>query len=342
MLTYFITNRCNARCAHCFYWQQLGSETKELSLEQVARIAHSLDHPVDLVLTGGEPTLRDDMLDICRIFHQANNCRTIGIATNGLLPERLLRFCEAVLGELQLDSLSVQVSLDGPESIHDAIRGVPGGYRKAIASLDGLRDLRKADARLHIYAALAIQHHNIEHIAEFIDEMHARQIPHRFVLVRGNSYGTYGLPEEASSGIDPMDHQSAEIPLHQLNAVMEDIRRFEERGDPSLWPLGDRLINDTALRILNTGKRVVPCYAGRLEAVLYPDGNVALCELSRPVGNLRDYDWDFAKLWSAPSTEQMRSHISKCYCIHSCAIGTGLSYDAAGFNSIRISGSRAQ
>ena len=40
-LIFFITNRCNARCVHCFYWNELNETVDELSLNEIERIAKS-------------------------------------------------------------------------------------------------------------------------------------------------------------------------------------------------------------------------------------------------------------------------------------------------------------
>jgi hypothetical protein len=54
-LLVFVTARCDARCGHCFYWQELNSGNRELSLEEYDRLARSLGPVLQVTLTGGNP-----------------------------------------------------------------------------------------------------------------------------------------------------------------------------------------------------------------------------------------------------------------------------------------------
>ena len=63
------------------------------------------------------------------------------------------------------------------------------------------------------------------------------------------------------------------------------------------------------------------CYAGRFMAVLLPDGDVYPCEiLKQKIGNIKEYDYDFTKLWSSPRAEEVRDYIykTKCFCTWEC------------------------
>ena len=49
-----------------------------------------------------------------------------------------------------------------------------------------------------------------------------------------------------------------------------------------------------------TQQAQLTCYAGTAGGVIYDEGTVSSCENLEPVGNLRDYDWNFRKLWFSP------------------------------------------
>jgi MoaA/NifB/PqqE/SkfB family radical SAM enzyme len=68
VLTLFVTNRCNARCASCFYWQELNSCVDLLSLEDYRLIAASMPPFEKLLLSGGEPTLEPTLPDVVDLF----------------------------------------------------------------------------------------------------------------------------------------------------------------------------------------------------------------------------------------------------------------------------------
>ena len=55
--------------SHCFYKSELNKKEEELSLQQIKTIAKTLKHPLKtLMITGGEPFLRNDVPEICGAF----------------------------------------------------------------------------------------------------------------------------------------------------------------------------------------------------------------------------------------------------------------------------------
>jgi len=54
---------------------------------------------------------------------------------------------------------------------------------------------------------------------------------------------------------------------------------------------------------------------------------VALCEMTRPVANVRDFGCDCAALWHSEPAERRRRQVQRCFCSHPCNISTSMSYD---------------
>ncbi len=107
-----VTERCNRKCAYCSIWRR---PDNDLSTPAVFSIVDTLAEAGTLRIsfTGGEPLLRPDMGDIIRYVHEK------GIETkmnsNGSLIKEKINDLDC------LDMLTL--SLEGPEAIHDAIRG---------------------------------------------------------------------------------------------------------------------------------------------------------------------------------------------------------------------------
>jgi MoaA/NifB/PqqE/SkfB family radical SAM enzyme len=73
------------------------------------------------------------------------------------------------------------------------------------------------------------------------------------------------------------------------------------------------LITKTAM----DGRPHLQCWAGSAGAVIYDEGTVSSCEILDGVGNLREYDWDFSKLWYSPAMEARRDKVANgCFCTH--------------------------
>jgi hypothetical protein len=145
---------------------------------------------------------------------------------------------------------------------------------------------------------------------------------------------------------DPRNPTQRDVPhdaLADLYGVYERIqavyveRSHERRGRgrvaASLWRtfyLGRLAIyNDIQRRNYTRGERwPMPCTAGETAAVIDYHGDVRICELRQPIGNLRDYDCDFGRLWNAPrrtaEVAQMRG--DQCDCTHICFIDDSATY----------------
>jgi len=98
-----------------------------------------------------------------------------------------------------------------------------------------------------------------------------------------------------------------------------------------------KLISQDIIRdILTNKKRVIPCYAGRLNAFIDAYGDVLPCELLEyRFGNLRDYDFDFKRLWTEPKNKKIRSFIEKrCFCTHSCIMLTNILFNPRFYSKI--------
>jgi len=337
----YVTQRCNARCAHCFYWKELGSRPDELTLDEIRALARSFRHPATLSITGGEPFLRNDLYEIMQEFNRRNGCRSFSIATNGMLTSRVVETCERALRELRLVNLDVQVSLDGLERTHDEIRGVPA-FRPAIETVKQLAELAKSDGRFLVHASCCVQKKNFDELHDFVEYMLPFRVPLRFGLLRGESFGTWHLPPGSSSGIDPRDMESPLVPLEQLEQFFDWLRARNERSEFKFWSPIQQATIGASLRMFHNPRRCVPCLAGSVDGVIYANGDVALCELTKPVGNLRDFGMDIEKLWHCEDANKMRSMTRSCACIHGCNLVTGLLFQPEHIhNSIsRIAGVR--
>src|SRR5437588_665105 len=83
------------------------------------------------------------------------------------------------------------------------------------------------------------------------------------------------------------------------------------------------------LAVLEQETQVRPCHAGLVSGVLDARGEVRMCELREAVGNVRDTNYDFTKLWFNEAADKQRVAIraKECHCTHSCFMSSSLVFD---------------
>lgn len=74
LLNIVVTNRCDLSCWYCFYFAEKAGYVYEPSIDDIIKMVEALNKQRDIAvavqLTGGEPTLREDLIDIVRILRR--------------------------------------------------------------------------------------------------------------------------------------------------------------------------------------------------------------------------------------------------------------------------------
>jgi MoaA/NifB/PqqE/SkfB family radical SAM enzyme len=123
---------------------------------------------------------------------------------------------------------------------------------------------------------------------------------------------------------EPTDKSYSPPTVNELEGVIDRIievqssYKFGKKPELRIFSALKTLHLRVALETMRKRKRLMPCYAGKNNAVVYPNGDVAFCELLESIGNLRKVDYDFKKLWFCEKAEKLRKLVKKCYCTHSC------------------------
>ncbi len=148
------TYRCNLSCEHCNLTSR-NKKADELSLNEISNIFGRSDllRNINISISGGEPFLREDIIDIVKIILSENN--TVSIITNGTQTERIADFVNA---SIDLSKINISFSLDGIGDVHDSIRGM-GAFERLIESVNLLK--RK---KIKFSCGAVIQKNNIEHL----------------------------------------------------------------------------------------------------------------------------------------------------------------------------------
>jgi MoaA/NifB/PqqE/SkfB family radical SAM enzyme len=327
---FFITDRCNLACAHCFYWANLNKETNEATLQEIDRFSRSLGSFSFLTLTGGEPFLRDDIPKIVGIFNKNNSISSISIPTNGFFTERILKTTECILRDNKNVDLTVKISLDGLEEKHDAIRGERGVFSKAVDTYHGLVKLKEKNPRLKVGIIITYSALNQENMPEMLDYIKEKLNPDMISLnfVRGN------VKDPKIKKADVANYLKA-----YKSALSFLLAKKNKQADLNhrFFCAYKSKVSEMVAKSIKQNRYLYPCYAGRLLCVIDSSLNVYPCEMiGKGFGNLRAYGYDFRKLWFSRDAESLRREIQKsnCYCTYECNLQISAFFNLKGLLSL--------
>lgn len=153
-LSVITTYRCNSKCQMCYIWQNPTDPTEEIKPEQLAKLPGGFDN---VNITGGEPTLRSDLMEICDVLYPKS--QTLEISSNGLHHEKLIPIIK------KYPDIKIRFSLEGSEITNNSIRGEKDGYNKKIA---GLKEL-KSHGGTDLGFATVVQDENAEELMDIYD-----------------------------------------------------------------------------------------------------------------------------------------------------------------------------
>lgn len=323
-IVFFVTERCNARCAHCLCGSG-PTRTNDLTLEEIQRIAEGMDDFLFLLLTGGEPFLRDDLPEIARTFYEQNSVKNMVMCTNGSMPEKVAETAERILDLCPGMDLGIDVSIDGIGEEHDRVRGVPGLFEKTVRTYRLLREMEAKRPNFNCNVEVTVSTFNQDRLMELYGYL-KRELGVSTVF----NLLTRGAPRDpVARGV------KIEKYLEFNRAIADDIRRNVLSGYYS-FPFADWINAKRAVRfriisrIVTERRWILPCTAANLGCILRSDGDVYPCELlDMRMGNLREEDYDFRKIWWSERAEEIRRHIKKtrCFCTYECFLTNNILFN---------------
>jgi Fe-coproporphyrin III synthase len=320
-LVHFVTYKCNAKCGHCFFKNEL-NKNGELSKDEIFRVIGGLGPLKGLLISGGEPFLRSDLAEI--IIEYAGKCGpgVVSIPTNGFITDQILGTCENILGNCKDMNLTVAVSLDGLFDSHDKARNFPGGFARAVETSRRLIKLKARHPRLRLHIVTVIMPDNVDSLLPISDFVRKEINPdyHWFEPVRRSDSGD--LPARIShSGLRLFLKGNIVYYFKKVKGTSKNIYSSRVLNNAII----NYSLNNLKIALDNflDGKKwPVECAAGRRIAVLYPDGSVSACELRLPVANVRDFGYNLTKLLKDPEFRREIKDIrgKDCSCSHGCFI----------------------
>jgi len=313
-----VTYRCNARCVMCNIWQ--GSHTGELATEEWDKVlADPFFRSVQSVsLTGGEPTLREDLPQLARLLTQRLPAlKRVTLTTNALSTPRVVSHCEQIAGLCRSRGIGlfVGISVDGIGPVHDEMRGIPGAFNRVRATI---AELRKLDAhRLRLGINCTLTRRNLQDAENVRRWCHDQGLPADFI-VASFAERYYGNVQSESD----LSFTNEQCP--QLATFLNRLSAHRSFGNPAAY-----FYADAARMLLRGSARTTPCVFQKDGFILDARGDMQYCMFSHVLGNVREQP--AGAIYFAPQSLAHRREVIAHACRNctiTCFLELGLAKDA--------------
>jgi MoaA/NifB/PqqE/SkfB family radical SAM enzyme len=265
-----------------------------------------------ITLFGGEPLVFKGWDTVAQHAKAANlRCR---IVTNGLLVEK---YASRIV-ELGIDK--VNVSIDGPAPINDEVRGVKGGYEKAIKGIHAVNAVKKARGvnlpLMSIVCTISQDNHAyLVDLAEGVKELPLSSLVYQHLtFITKERYEEHNRifskhlqkASEVCKGF-VLNHENLDpqVLVSQLHRLSHSEYRFPVLFRPGFSPR--EVVEYYTNPSYERGSHQV-CVAPWREAYVMPDGSLTPC-LDYVVGNVRETP--FRKLWNNTAFCRFRAAVKK-------------------------------
>lgn len=300
---------CNFKCQHCDLWRVKTEPRKYLKTNQVKRLLRQLRDwlgPFRLVLTGAEPFLRKDILEIIA-FASKNDIYTV-LTTNGWLVD------EELAKRIVTSGLDVfNASLDGAKPLtHDTLRGKKGAYQRAIRALRLVKKVRRKKKTPVIYINTVIMEPNVEELIDLVKLTKKEGIDGvRFQALESKQLFGDAKYDPAWFKSNPLWPKSSK----KLVKILDKLAQLKKQG----YPIKNTLKELEDLKAyyknpIEIAKKYKFCFTGVRNFAIDEYGDVKLCFGMKPVGNVLKERAE--EIWYGRKANDLREQIRNCqrYC----------------------------
>ena len=275
MVSWNITKRCNLYCQHCY--RESGPEvdtSEELTTEEGYQLIDDLAELGFrlLILSGGEPLLRDDLDSLISYAAEKGLYPVLGTNALDLTADRIQRLKDA-----GLKGMGISLDSASPE-IHDEFRGQEGAWENTVESI---KLVREHEIPVQINTTISEQNFfELEGIIELAEELDVRAV-HPFFLVptgRGKD-----IEEDSLRGKKYQE---------MIESILDKSEEVEIELKPTCAPQFLPLARERGIEMrFSRG-----CLAGVSYCCILPEGEVHICPyLPVAAGDLKEES--FAGIW---------------------------------------------
>ena len=311
----YIDGRCNMHCGFCIHAAVDARKTPIMKADQWGQIFRNARSLLHLTVTGGEPFLRKDFVEILDNVLKKNQIPQVSINSNGFYIDRIKKFMPELVEKYKNTEFTLSISLDGPEEIHDKVRVFKGAYKRALETIDEIKYLREKP-NFFLKLASVLTKDNKHFMEDFLDQTSKWSIDfHELILIR-------------------------DVPVEEQLAVKDvflKLNKMQHERTSKIWKnsfngkLFKKLYKETIKRIDND-KVFSPCLAGGRLVEIFPDGVVRGCEVEKlwdvsKIGDLNHTNNDIVEIIKTKEAKKFRKIAKKCTCTFECASAVNTVYE---------------
>ena len=326
---FYVTNRCNFRCNFCFYRDEIdkGLKPEELTVSDIEKMAKNIGPLIQLSLTGGEPFLRKEFLQIAEILIMNTSPLYVTVPTNGSLSERIYEFYEYLLPKYKETYFRLVLSIEGIGEEHDQLRDVKGSFEKIKKSFELLYPLKKKYKNLVIDSNSVFTTNSQDSLLNTV-----KYLKNNFDFDNISvTYARGKIPDERLKNVVKEKYV-------EINDYIEKLERNKEgRIFSSVWRGINAITRDNIIKVGFDNKFVNPCVAGKKIIVISETGDVHPCEiLDEKLGNLKSENFDLKRILRSEKTKKLTKWIkdSKCKCTFECAASASVVWNPSNYFKI--------
>jgi GT2 family glycosyltransferase len=281
--TIAITYKCNSRCKMCNIWQK--KNPLSLDMKAIRNLSSSLKY---LNVSGGEPFMREDLVDVIREIKKNNKKVQIIISSNGYATELIKKRMQEII---KIDpKIGVRISIDGFEEKHDQIRGIKGMYNHAMNTLQVLKKIGVKNLGI----SFTVMDSNINDLLGVYKWAEKNNLQFAMALVQNSDiYFSKG------------DNQLTFIKKVSvaLNKIVEDeLKSFNpKRWGRAYYDYGLKIYAETRKRLLKTGAAKDSLFVD-VDSKVYPSNLI-----NEELGNLKEKSLD--NIWKSEKAKLIRDKI---------------------------------
>ena len=280
--TVIVTYRCNARCSMCNRYKSPSKSEEEISLETIKKLPEMYFTNI----TGGEPFIRTDLIDIVRELYKKSE--RIVISTNGFFTDRIVALCK------EFPQIGIRISIEGLEQTNNEIRGLEDGFNRGYSTLKKLVEMGLKDVGF----GMTVQDRNAPDLVplyKLSDEMNIE-------FATASLHNSFYFVEAKNIIHDrPMVSQNFE----------ELINELLKSKSPKKWFRA--YFNHGLINYIYSQKRLLPCDTSFDTFFIDPYGDVMPCNGTKDkevMGNLNKQTWE--ALWNSGEAEIVRKKVRCC------------------------------